>query len=177
MESKQGYVEVGVHSVALALWWEAAGFAKLPPHPDHTGKGYTPRIPDAVLYTNDRACYAAFLRGLANKHDSAAPSILVLRHQPRSADERRHVDVMAAGVHHADLGAGIVGRANRARVGNAGFLAHRQRIEVGAHQDNATGAVAQHCDEPIAADAGGHFGSELFELGGDAGGGLFLVIG
>src|SRR5207249_2931530 len=29
VEAKQGYVEVGVHSVALALWWEACGFAKL----------------------------------------------------------------------------------------------------------------------------------------------------
>ncbi len=64
VEERQGYVEVGIHSVALALWWEAAGFAKLPPHPDHSGKGYTPRVPNAVLYTNDRRCYAAFLRGL-----------------------------------------------------------------------------------------------------------------
>ncbi len=61
---KQGYVEVAVHSVSLALWWEAAGFTKLLPSPDHSGKGYLPRIPNAILYTNDRACYSAFLRGL-----------------------------------------------------------------------------------------------------------------
>ncbi|MGL6097639.1 MAG: LAGLIDADG family homing endonuclease [Fimbriiglobus sp.] len=63
-ETKQGYVEVGVHSVALVLWWEACGFAKLPPHEGHSGKGYVPRVPDAVLCTNDRRCYTAFLRGL-----------------------------------------------------------------------------------------------------------------
>ena len=63
-EERQGYVEVGVHSVALTLWWEACGFAKLPPHADHAGKGYIPRIPDAILCTNDRRCYSGFLRGL-----------------------------------------------------------------------------------------------------------------
>jgi ribonucleoside-diphosphate reductase alpha chain len=64
VSEQQGYVEVAVHSVALTLWWEACGFAKLPPHDGHSGKGYMPRIPTAVLYTNDRRCYAAFLRGL-----------------------------------------------------------------------------------------------------------------
>ncbi|MCS6848009.1 MAG: LAGLIDADG family homing endonuclease [Anaerolineae bacterium] len=64
VEPRQGYIEVMVQSVALALWWEACGFTKLPPHEEHAGKGYAPRIPNAVLYTNDRACYAAFLRGL-----------------------------------------------------------------------------------------------------------------
>ncbi len=61
---KQGYVEVAIHSVGLTLWWEACGFCKLLPHEGHTGKGYMPRIPTSVLYTNDRRCYAAFLRGL-----------------------------------------------------------------------------------------------------------------
>jgi ribonucleoside-diphosphate reductase alpha chain len=64
VEPKGGYVEVCVHSVALTLWWEACGFDKLPPHEGHSGKGYLPRIPNAVLYTNDRRCYSAFLRGL-----------------------------------------------------------------------------------------------------------------
>ncbi|QXD13914.1 intein-containing adenosylcobalamin-dependent ribonucleoside-diphosphate reductase [Rhodocaloribacter litoris] len=61
---KQGYVEVGVHSVPLVLWWEACGFAKRPPSDDHTGKGYMPFIPDALLHTNDPGVYQAFLRGL-----------------------------------------------------------------------------------------------------------------
>jgi ribonucleoside-diphosphate reductase alpha chain len=64
VEARQGYTEVSVHSVSLTLWWEACGFCKLPPSSQHTGKGYLPRIPLAVLYTNDRRCYAAFLRGL-----------------------------------------------------------------------------------------------------------------
>ncbi len=61
---KKGYTEVALNSVPLALWWEACGFAKLPPSAEHSGKGWHPHIPDAVLYTNDREIYAAFVRGL-----------------------------------------------------------------------------------------------------------------
>ncbi|MGH3143403.1 MAG: LAGLIDADG family homing endonuclease, partial [Gaiellales bacterium] len=61
---KRGYTEVSVNSVPLVLWWEACGFAKLPPSAEHTGKGWHSQIPDAVLHTNDRDVYAAFVRGL-----------------------------------------------------------------------------------------------------------------
>jgi ribonucleoside-diphosphate reductase alpha chain len=59
-----GYTEVAANSVPLTMWWEACGFAKIAPHPDHTGKGYLPRFPEAVLATNDAAVYGAFLRGV-----------------------------------------------------------------------------------------------------------------
>ena len=61
---KGGYTELAAHSVPLTCWWEACGFAKLPPTEDHRGKGYVPRIPDAILATNDPAVYAAFVRGV-----------------------------------------------------------------------------------------------------------------
>ena len=61
---KEGYVELAAHSVALTLWWEACGFAKLSPSEDHRGKGYVARVPDAVLATNDPAIYGAFVRGV-----------------------------------------------------------------------------------------------------------------
>jgi ribonucleoside-diphosphate reductase alpha chain len=61
---QEGYAEVAVHSVPLTLWWEACGFAKRHPGDGHSGKGYLPHIPDAVLATNDPAVYGAFLRGL-----------------------------------------------------------------------------------------------------------------
>ena len=64
VEPKGGHLEVAVHSVGLALWWEACGFAKLAPHAGHSGEGYTPRVPEAVLFSNDPACYGAFARGL-----------------------------------------------------------------------------------------------------------------
>jgi ribonucleoside-diphosphate reductase alpha chain len=60
----QGYHEVILQSVRLTRWWQAAGFAKTLPTDDHIGKGWKPRIPAAVLETNDAETYAAFLRGL-----------------------------------------------------------------------------------------------------------------
>jgi ribonucleoside-diphosphate reductase alpha chain len=62
--AKQGYQEVTLQSVRLARWWRAAGFAKTMPHDDHVGKGWVPRVPSAILETNDVAVYGAFLRGL-----------------------------------------------------------------------------------------------------------------
>jgi ribonucleoside-diphosphate reductase alpha chain len=58
------YLEIFVHSVPLAIWWEACGFTKHKPHDAHQGKGFTPHIPDAILWTNDPLIYCAFLRGL-----------------------------------------------------------------------------------------------------------------
>ena len=61
---KKGYKEVAFHSVRLVLWWEACGFAKSEPRPGHSGKGWHPHVPDAILASNDREVYSAFLRGL-----------------------------------------------------------------------------------------------------------------
>jgi ribonucleoside-diphosphate reductase alpha chain len=61
---RNGYTEVAVHSVPLTVWWEACGFAKLHPAAEHNGKGWHAHVPDAILHTNDREVYAAFVRGL-----------------------------------------------------------------------------------------------------------------
>lgn len=61
---KEGYTEVAFNSAPLTLWWQACGFAKHSPREGHTGKGWHPHIPDALLHTNDTAVYTAFLRGL-----------------------------------------------------------------------------------------------------------------
>jgi ribonucleoside-diphosphate reductase alpha chain len=64
VRQQAGYHEVVLQSVRLARWWQAAGFAKELPEPGHVGKGWSPRIPAAVLESNDLVVYAAFLRGL-----------------------------------------------------------------------------------------------------------------
>ncbi len=64
VRQQQGYQEVTLQSVRLARWWRAAGFAKDLPGVDHSGKGWTPRVPTAIRETNDSALYASFLRGL-----------------------------------------------------------------------------------------------------------------
>ncbi|MBI2704964.1 MAG: ribonucleoside-diphosphate reductase [Actinobacteria bacterium] len=61
---QDGYVSVELNSVRLAEWWEACGLAKRKPHADHRGEGYVPHVPNAVLYSNDRDVYTAFVRGL-----------------------------------------------------------------------------------------------------------------
>ncbi len=61
---REGYTELSLHSVALTIWWEACGFAKMSPFEGHSGKGWSPHIPDAVLHANDREVYAGFVRGL-----------------------------------------------------------------------------------------------------------------
>jgi len=64
VRQEKGYKEISVNSVPLTIWWDACGFSKIKPNENHKGKGYTPYIPDAVLHTNDRKIYCAFLRGL-----------------------------------------------------------------------------------------------------------------
>ena len=62
--SQEGYQELTLSSVRLARWWQAAGFAKGLPSADHSGKGWVPRVPSAILEANDPVVYGAFLRGL-----------------------------------------------------------------------------------------------------------------
>jgi ribonucleoside-diphosphate reductase alpha chain len=64
VSQESGYQEVTLQSVRLARWWKAAGFAKDLPEAGHSGKGWVPRIPSAILETNAATVYAAFLRGL-----------------------------------------------------------------------------------------------------------------
>jgi ribonucleoside-diphosphate reductase alpha chain len=66
---RTGYQEVELRSVRLARWWQATGFAKAgfaetSPNASHTDNGWVPRVPPAVLETNDPQVYAAFCRGL-----------------------------------------------------------------------------------------------------------------
>ncbi|MDQ1355880.1 MAG: ribonucleoside-diphosphate reductase alpha chain, partial [Acidimicrobiaceae bacterium] len=61
---KRGHTEVRFDSVRLALWWEACGFGARLPSEEHSAKGRTAHVPDAVLHANARTVYAAFLRGI-----------------------------------------------------------------------------------------------------------------
>jgi ribonucleoside-diphosphate reductase alpha chain len=64
VRAQEGYQELTLSSVRLARWWQAAGFAKGLPHDDHSGKGWVPRVPSAILEANDPMVYCAFVRGL-----------------------------------------------------------------------------------------------------------------
>ena len=64
VSQRTGYQEVALHSVRLARWWQASGFAKRLPGEARAGKGWEPYIPSAILEANDPEIYGAFLRGL-----------------------------------------------------------------------------------------------------------------
>ncbi|GGO77312.1 vitamin B12-dependent ribonucleotide reductase [Nonomuraea cavernae] len=73
--AKEGYHEVVLQSVRLARWWEGSGFAKELPGVDHSGKGWSPRVPSAILESNDAVVYAAFLRGLFEADGTVAEGV------------------------------------------------------------------------------------------------------
>ena len=52
---KGTYTEIAIHSVPLAIWWQACGFAKHHPASDARGKSYVAHVPDAILAANDPA--------------------------------------------------------------------------------------------------------------------------
>jgi ribonucleoside-diphosphate reductase alpha chain len=98
VSQQTGYHEVALHSVRLARWWQASGFAKHLPGQDHVGKGWEPHIPSAILETNDREVYAAFLRGVFEadgSHSSSVPSVSTA--SDRFAGELRTV-LLALGI-------------------------------------------------------------------------------
>ncbi|HUD37834.1 MAG TPA: vitamin B12-dependent ribonucleotide reductase [Streptosporangiaceae bacterium] len=87
---RQGYVELTLQSVRLARWWQAAGFAKSLPEPGHAGKGSVPRVPSAILETNNAEIYAAFLRGLFEADGAVLEGVPSVSSASRSfADEVR----------------------------------------------------------------------------------------
>ena len=57
-----GYISVELHSVRLADWWRASGFARLPPPAaERSARAIVPHVPDAVLhYQRRRTSTAAF---------------------------------------------------------------------------------------------------------------------
>jgi len=63
-DRSSGLESLEVHSLNLVAFWRRNGFAKEPADPEHKGKGYRPHIPLAILRTNNRQVYAAFLAGL-----------------------------------------------------------------------------------------------------------------
>ena len=87
------------------------------------------------------------------------------------------MNVVAAGVHDADVVAVFVGGADVAGVGAAGVFDDRQSVEVGAHQDGGPGAVFQDGDEAVAPDVGRHVEAQRLEFGDQLGRGFLFVKG
>jgi len=74
-DDSEEVVAVCVNSIPLRRWMETSGFAKIPPHDGHRGKGYKAHVPDAILDTNDPLVYAAFLRGVTDHDGTVAGGV------------------------------------------------------------------------------------------------------
>ena len=90
--------------------------------------------------------------GLADQHDRARPAVAMVGQPSGRADEAGHVDVVAAGVHHADVAPGLVAGLDLARIRQTRFLDDRQRVHVGADQHHRAVAVLEDADDPELAD-------------------------
>ena len=85
-----GYQELTLHSVRLARWWQAAGFAKSLPEHRSQRPGMGPRIPSAILEANDPwstapSCEASSRRTARSSKECPACRPLMSRSRPRSA--------------------------------------------------------------------------------------------
>jgi ribonucleoside-diphosphate reductase alpha chain len=113
VSQQPGYQEVTLQSVRLARWWEAAGFAKSLPEADHTGKGWVPRIPSAILETNAGTVYSAFLRGLFEADGTVLEGVPSVSTASES---------FAAEVRTALLALGLATTTRQTRSGWGGFI-------------------------------------------------------
>lgn len=140
---RTGYIEVCLNSVPLAVWWEACGFAKQKPDSEHSGKGYEPHIPDAILYTNDPEIYGAFLRGVFEADGTVIQGVPALcTVSAKFAEEIRSL-LLAMGyptttkINHSQWGQGTLEvlrlrnkNYNEAFLREIGFIGERKRSAV-----------------------------------------------
>ena len=84
------------------------------------------------------------------------------------------MSIVTAGMHHGNLLTAVIFSRNFARVGQPGFLLHRQRIHVGAHERCRPLAILHHADNAEAGEAGLVVFADGF---GDFAAGGFQILG
>ncbi len=151
VRQQTGYQEVTLQSVRLARWWQAAGFAKTLPHDQHTGKGWVPRVPSAVLETNSPSIYAAFLRGLFEADGAVIAGVpsLSTAHAGFAAETRTVLLALGLPTTTRETVSGWGGPSYQVRLRNlthastfgerVGFLSHRKARLVGTGKAKESG--------------------------------------
>ena len=86
---------------------------------------------------------------LADEHERAVPLGFGRGEGAGGADEDGGVDVVAAGVHDADVLAGFGLGHDVAGVGDAGLFDDGQRVHVGADEERGAGAVLEDADDAV----------------------------
>ena len=99
----------------------------------------------------------AFLRRLEDEEHRAGEFAAEPGEHRRDAVLHRGVDIVSAGVHHADFLV-VVGGAHFGGEGQVGVFGHREGVHVGAHRDHRPRtAAAQHADDAGVRDLLPHF--------------------
>src|SRR4029079_7898466 len=82
--------------------------------------------PGQVVVDHAAGSVPGFFRRLEQDDEGAAPNCRTAGEEPGGAQQACHVDVMAAGVHHRNLVAVLVGAGGCTCVGQIGCFPHRQ---------------------------------------------------
>ena len=106
--------------------------------------------------------------GLSDHDHRSRPAVAMIGQPAGGADEAAHVNVVPAGVHHADLTPGLVVCLRLAGIGQPGLFDDRQRVHVGSNQDDRPITVFQNTHDPELADVGRHVSAGFGQLVGDS---------
>ncbi len=125
------------------------------------GKARQQAVVDHALGAANR-----FLRRLADQHQRPVPGVFAVRHDRGRADDRCHVQVVSAGVHHRNIVSGVIFGVNLTRVRKPGLLFHRQRVQFRSKHHRRARAVLQDGHNPRASDVFRHLIAEASQPAG-----------
>ncbi len=140
VRQESGYREVALQSVRLARWWQAAGFAKSLPDAGHTGKGWVPRIPSAILETNTPAVYSAFVRGLFEADGTVLDGVPSVSTSSESFAAEVRTVLLA-------LGLGTTTRQTRSGWGGPIFQVRLRNVDHALNFDELVGFIGERKSE------------------------------
>jgi ribonucleoside-diphosphate reductase alpha chain len=143
VSQQPGYQEVTLQSVRLARWWQVAGFAKGLPEAGHTGKGWVPRIPSAILEANAGTVYSAFLRGLFEADGTVLDGVPSVSTASESFAAEVRTALLA-------LGLGTTTRKTQSGWGGPIFQVRLRNIDHALNFDEIVGFIGQRKSELMA---------------------------
>ena len=140
VRQESGYREVTLQSVRLARWWQAAGFARSLPDAGHTGKGWVPKVPSAILETNTPAVYSAFVRGLFEADGTVLDGVPSVSTSSESFAAEVRTVLLA-------LGLGTTTRQTRSGWGGPIFQVRLRNVDHALNFDELVGFIGERKSE------------------------------
>jgi hypothetical protein len=104
------------------------------------------------------------------------PGTLARGHDFSRAEQRGHVQVVPAGVHHRNVMAGVVLNMNFTGIGESGFFFNGQGVKFGTQHDGRSRSIFQNGHHACAAEVFGYFVTCCAQVGSQFVRGLCLVL-